>query len=362
MPVLSASECITPAFRHTIQQMFKPFRFVFWLRIAVLGLLTGELGSGGGVNGNFPSNWGGKPSSGGAHSPFPGAPAWFTPAHILELALAIAIFVIVFTLIFTYINSILRFILFDAVLYGDARIIAGWRKRRPQGRSYFVWQILLAIVSWILILVCVGLPLLLLFTSHHIGFWHIDAFAIVVLILAASVVFVLSMAVLILMVLAKDFVVPMMALEGIGWQEGWRRLRVLGRGRVGDYVIYLLLKLVLRIAAGIAHGIVVFLFAIILIVPAVIALIGGVAVAAGATLVIKALLITFGIVAGLLLVGVIVAFSAFVGAPIAVFFPSYAIYFFAGRYGPLGNIVFPPPPPPPVQAPPTIPEPPPMPA
>jgi hypothetical protein len=30
--------------------------------------------------------------------------------------------------------------------------------------------------------------------------------------------------------------------------------------------------------------------------------------------------------------------AALAGAPIAIFFPSYATYFFAGRYGGLGNI------------------------
>jgi hypothetical protein len=36
-----------------------------------------------------------------------------------------------------------------------------------------------------------------------------------------------------------------------------------------------------------------------------------------------------------------VALMALIGAPVAFFFPSYAIYFFAGRYEALGRIVFP---------------------
>ena len=56
MPVLSATECVTPAFRHTTQQMFRPFRLSFWLRIAVLGLFTGEF-AGEGFHGNFPGSF-----------------------------------------------------------------------------------------------------------------------------------------------------------------------------------------------------------------------------------------------------------------------------------------------------------------
>jgi hypothetical protein len=80
---------------------------------------------------------------------------------------------------------------------------------------------------------------------------------------------------------------------------------------------------------------------VILAIPTVFLVIAGVAVGAGATVVAKALLVTLGIVLGLLLGALVMALSAFIGAPVAFFFPAYAIYFFAGRYEPLGRIVFP---------------------
>lgn len=351
MPVLSATECVSPAFRHTTRQMFQPFRFGFWWRIALLGLLTGEMTAGGGGGGaNFPSNFpkGGHAGGGGwgTHPPFPWHPEWFTPAHILQLALEIAVIAIVVTLVFVYINSILRFVLFDAVLNGDARIAAGWRKWRAIGRDFFTWQLFLTLLGWCVVIVCVLVPLLLLFPTH-IGFWHIDATAILALALGFLAMMAASIALLIVAVLAKDFIVPMMALEHITWQEGWRRFRDIARGHASEYVIYFLIKIVLRIAAGIAHGIVMFFFGLLLAVPAVIAVIAGVAIGVGASLVVKAILITLAILGGLIFLAVIVAISAFVAAPISFFFPSYAIYFFAGRYAPLGHIVFPEPPPPP---------------
>ena len=44
MPI-SAVDAISPAFEHTKQQLFKPFRFGQWTRLAFVGLLAGELGS-----------------------------------------------------------------------------------------------------------------------------------------------------------------------------------------------------------------------------------------------------------------------------------------------------------------------------
>jgi hypothetical protein len=332
--------------------MFRPFRLSFWLRIAVLGLFTGEF-AGEGFHGNFPGSFPGHAGNmghAGTHAPFPWHLEWFTLAHIVPAVIIFALFMIALTLIFLYISSTLRFVLFDAVLHGDARIGEGWRKWRETGRRYLVWQLLLALAGWGLLISCLIVPLLMLF-PNHIGFWHIDAQAIIVLAIGFFAMMVLGFVMAIATILAKDFVVPIMALEGVGWQEGWRRYLDIARGHASEYVIYFLMKIVLRIVAGIGHGIITFFVALLFAIPVAIAAIVGVSIGVGATMVVKALLITMAIVAGLLLLAVFVAISAFTGAPIAFFFPAYSIYFFAGRYAPLGRIVFPaPPPPPPVYA------------
>jgi hypothetical protein len=363
VPVLSATDCVTPAFHHTTQQMFRNFRFSFWLRIAILGLFTGEF-AGEGFHGNFPSSFPSHPASAGhagAHAPFPWHPGWFTMAHVVPLVLGVVAVMILLTLIFLYISSTLRFVLFNAVLFGDPHIRSGWRRWRETGRKFLVWQLILAFAGWMLLIGFLLIPLLVLFPKH-IGFWHIDATAIVTLGLGFFALMVTGLAMAIVSILAKDFVVPIMALQSAGWQEGWRRFLAIARGHASEYVIYFLMKIVLRIGAGIAHGIIMFLFAMLIAVPVVIAVIAGVAVGAGATMVVKALLITIGIVMGLIVLTVFIALSAFTGAPIAFFFPAYSIYFFAGRYEPLGRIVFPAPPAPPAPPPVFAPEAPPMPA
>ena len=342
MPVLSPTEAISPAWNHTIRQMFQPVRFSFWWRIAVLGLFTGEFAGGGGfTTPNLPAHTGGTHQ---AHA-FPADLGWFTPTHIIELAVISSIAFLVFTLVFVYINSILRFVLFDAVLHANPKIAEGWRKWRSQGRQFFTWQLVLALTGWLVLFVCLFLPLFFLFTSHHIGFWFMDAVAVVTIVLGFLTMVLLVLALNIAAVLAKDFIVPMMALEGITWQQGWRRFRAISAGHAGEYVIYLLMKFVLRIAAGMLHALAMLIPFVILLIPTMILVVAGVAIGAGSTAVVKALLITIGIIGGLILFLVFLALSALAGAPIAYFFPAYSIYFFAGRYEPLGRVVFPQPPP-----------------
>lgn len=348
MPVLSATECVAPAFHHTVQQMFKPFRFAFWLRMAVLGFFTAEL-TGGSMHGNLPSNFPGVPHHGAGH---PGIPphwpwmAWFTPAHVFDLVIGVGLFIVVVTLIFIYIGSVLRFVLFNAVLHGNPRIGEGWRRWREAGRNFFGWQVLLVLFGWAFVVACIGIPLMNLYSQNHIGFWFIDARAVVTLAIGGITLSLLGIILAIAGVLAKDFVVPIMALDNVGWQEGWRRFLRIARGHGSEYVIYFVMKIVLRVISAIGHGIVVFVASMVLVIPAAGAVILGVTLASGASMGVKAVLIVIAVVGGLLVVACILAISAIAGAPIAFYFPSFAIYFFAGRYAPLGRIIFPSVPPP----------------
>src|SRR4029077_10468414 len=139
--------------------------------------------------------------------------------------------------------------------------------------------------------------------------------------------------------LAKDFLVPMMALENLDFAEGWRRLLGMIGLEKGRFAIYLLLKLVLAIAAGILFTIVAIVPALLVVVPGVIAVLAGRAAGMGWNVTTVSLAIIFGSVLLLLLIYLI----ALVSVPATVFFPAYAIHFFASRYPNLGALLNPPP-------------------
>ncbi|MGH9678047.1 MAG: DUF7544 domain-containing protein, partial [Candidatus Acidiferrum sp.] len=117
---LSAIDAISPALERAKQQLFQPFRWGFWLRMALVAFLAGEVGGGGlggfnGFNGfNLPQNRGDVD-----HDFLLRALPWI-------FLLALALFALF--LVFLYLHSVFRFILFDSVLRGQCRIRAGWSR------------------------------------------------------------------------------------------------------------------------------------------------------------------------------------------------------------------------------------------
>src|SRR5208337_3901938 len=144
---ISAVDAISPAFQHAKQQLFQPFRFTQWVRLALVGFLAGELGSGGSsFHYNLPST---HHSNGSEH--FLGAvlPPQF--AHYMDLLATFIVPLIVFGLallvLFLYINSVMRFILFDSIIAKECHIRRGWARRRYHGLRFFVWQLSLMLIS-----------------------------------------------------------------------------------------------------------------------------------------------------------------------------------------------------------------------
>jgi len=270
------------------------------------------------------------------------------PAHISEhIAQFIGLIVVgifaalVLAVVFIYINSVFRFILFDSVLRRQCSIGEGWRRWRRAGGRFFLWQIVFQIAVWLFLLVLVGLPLALAVAAgwttdlrQHIGRLIVG----VILLVGLIVVFVLTAAVV--QVLAKDFLVPIMALEDLDFADGWHRLLAMIRQEKGRYAVYLLLKLVLSIAATILFTIIAIIPALFVVVPGVVAVLAGRAAGMEWSVTTISLAIIFGTLLLLLLIYLI----ALVCVPATVFFPAYAMYFLASRYPDLDALLNPAPP------------------
>ena len=341
---LSATDAMGPAFEHTKKQLFRPFRLGQWTRLALVGLLAGEMASGGGG--------GGSPNikvPAGGHPPhhIPGLPH-IDPALIVTLAITIGFLVLLLWLLFIYINSRMRFVLFDSVIAKCCSIRQMWRARATEALRYFVWQIVFSLVAFAGFVVVIGIPALIAFLlgwfsppSQHVGR----------LILGGIFVFFLFMVYLIAIacvhVFTKDFVVPQMALEQISAFEGWRRLLPMLRSEKIGYAGYAGMKLVLALGAAFAVTIAAVILFLILLIP-----LGGLGVlafllakSAGMVLTWNVLTVTVAVVAGCAVLFFLFYAVALISVPVIVFFPAYSIYFFASRYHPLANVVYPPSPP-----------------
>jgi hypothetical protein len=337
----SAVDAITPAFEHTKRQLFQPFRFGQWTRLAIVGLLAGELGSGGGCNVPNLSNFK-MPQQPGAtgHSLAPG----LAGTDLALFAGLIAVFIVaafVIGIVLMYVSSVMRFILFDAVLTKECRIRKSWGERQAPGLRYFVWKLLYMVATFGAMIVVVGIPAGFAFAM---GWLNGPRQHLVPLVLGGVAVFfvfaTLVIATSVIYILTKDFVVPQMALEGVGALEGWQRLWAMMKAEKGAYAGYIGMKIVLAIGSSIIFGIVGFIFALIFLIPtaglAVAAVVAGKAAGLGWTVG----TITLAVVAGCVVLAVFLYMMALISVPPIVFFPAYSIYFFAARYPALSAVLY----------------------
>jgi hypothetical protein len=341
---ISAIDAIGPAFEHSKQQLFKPFRIGQWVRLALVGFLAGELSSGGCSNpvSSFPKR--------GSSNPFPHThvPGMHMPAHMAAIALIVAVvFVSVFVLgiLFIYLNSMMRFVLFDSIVHKVCHVRRFWSQRHEAGFRYFVWQLLFALVTFTAMAILIGMPALL---ALSLGWFSNPKQHLAPLILGgvflAFIFMALSLTVGVITVFTKDFVVPQMALENISAVEGWRRLLAMMKLEKSSYAGYIGMKIVLALAAAVALGIVTAIVVIVLLIPMGSISVAAVLIGKSAGLAWNLYTITLAIVAGCIMLAVLLFVIAFISVPAVVFFPAYSIYFFAARYRNLGAIIYPAPP------------------
>jgi len=342
---LSAVDCIAPAFAQTKHQLFAPFRWGRWARLALVCLLTGEFagGGGGGSSGNFnfpqSHDKSGKSLLAIPHLEWGRILPWL-PWILAGIAL---LFLLIF--LWVYIASVFRFVLFDSVLYDRCELKGSWGRWEPCGRSYFYWCLSIFVVFVAGYALLIGVPLLL---AWRAGLFHHPREHLVLLILGGVALLFIVIAFSLLgamaALFAKDFCVPIMAMEKVGVLHAWRRLLPMLAAEKLAFTGYVLMKIVLAIGNAIMVAIVTLLTLIILLIPlgiaALIIYFGGKAIGLTLNVTTISILVVLG---GVILTGLIYLI-ALINTPQMVFFQSYVLHFFGARYPALGAVVFPPPP------------------
>ena len=258
---LSAVGAISPAFEQTRRQLFQPFRFAFWARLGVVSLVTGEFvggGWGGGASGiNIPSQQEEEGGEIGFELLVPPNPVWQRMQEYLPWILAGVVALVILGLIAIYISSVYRFILLDAVLRDRCNLGEGWRRWQQQGSSFFLWVVGFGLAMLAGAAVLVGGPVYLAWRagvfrqpSEHVGLLVGGGVALFFLLLAFFLLATLAA------VFAKDFVVPLMALEELGVLDAWRRLLPMLGAEKTAYAGYVLMKIVLAVGSSMLFGII----------------------------------------------------------------------------------------------------------
>ena len=337
MPV-SAVDVVKMAVQRTIDQLFKPFRLGHWTRLAVTGLLAGELSSTGGCTYQIPFSGGG----GGGGDKFMAQSAGIPEVLMLIVIPLLLIAGVALVIALIYVSSMMRFVLFDSVTSKECHIREYWNRRREPGFRYFLWQLVFAFAAMSGVIAIIGAAAVIVF---GLGLQANPRAHLLPLILIGliflSVFFVFMVLVIGITVLTKDFVVPQMALENISAMEGWRRLWAMMKAEARGYAGYLGLKLLLAVGTAVVLGIAVLLVVLALFIPfggvSVAAILGGRAIGLSW----NALTLSVAIVAVCLVLAACIYAALLVTVPSIVFFPAYAYYFFASRYEPLNALMSP---------------------
>jgi hypothetical protein len=347
---LSAIDSFAPAFARVRAMLFRPFRLGTWLKMGLIGLLGGgAIVSGGGSRFRAPVMPRNVP-----HNDLPPNAEDILRAirsihladyfHVIVIVIGV---IVVLALIFLYLFCRFRFILFDSVVTGQPEIEHGWLKYESQANRYFGFWLAFRLVTWGALFLIVGVPL---WKAYKNGIFSGDNSLPIFFAMIASVALgalVVGIAFAIISTLAKDFVMPVMALDDLSVGDAWSAVWRVVASEPGAWAGYMGMKLLCAIGSSIALTIAFF----IAILPAVI-LIGipvGILAWLG-VMAFKAIGAVFGII--IFCVAVLLAIAGFIclllilTAPISVFFTSYALYFFGGRYPKLAVLLSPQPVPP----------------
>jgi hypothetical protein len=332
-------DTISLAIRHTKEQIFQPFRFSQWTRLAVVGLLAGELGSSGGCH--VPSNFSIPQPDRSRHFLNQGWPA-IDPALLAGLVAVLVVSGLVVGIVLMYVSSVMRFILFDSVLAKECHIRQGWNRRQAPGLRLFWWKLLYLAATIAVGGVLVAVPLGFAFAMGWLKEPRQHMLPLVLggmVLFMAVLIFVFSLA--LIYVLTKDFVVPQMALDDIDAIEGWRRLWSMIKAEKGGYAGYIGMKIVLAIAAAIMVGVATLILGLIIAIPTIGLSVIAVLTGKSAGLTWNASTITLAVVVGSILLAIFLYLVALISVPVIVFFPAYSIYFFAARYPALSRVLYP---------------------
>lgn len=361
---VSAIDCVSPAIEWTKRAMFRPFKWAKWWRFGLVSAAIGEMSS---FSCNFNGgNWGeimkkqpGDHFQAAAASPF--------PAELFGPIFAVLfVGIIVLVLVHLYVASVLRFVYFDAVATGRYRLREGWSRWHSRGLRWFGFNLLL-MVTVILAIVMIAVPLVLLGVGIYKALGGVGVGLMALIGIPVGLALLICLAAL--GVIVKDFAIPRLALEEITAFGAFKQAIKTAWVRKGEHAGYIGVKILLAIAFSIAAAIVEVILFLIVLTPIIAAAIAGGAFDAASggfdpqKILQNPLLIASFVLGIILVIFFVMAVAAIILAPGLFMFEAYALTWYAQRYEPLWNLLYPPAPEPAPDPMPIAPnEPPPLPA
>ena len=254
MPVarkqLSATDAARDAVDLVKRRLF-PFRFDRWFALGFMAFLDQCGRTGGGFN--FPSGGGGSPGGGGGGIGKPdvsGVTDWIS-SHIgiiVAIAAAALVFVVALTAAILWLNSRGVFMYLDNVATGRSDVSRPWSEHKEKASSYFAWSFGVSLAAMVGVLILL-VPILFMVFSLLRGGVSAGPIAGIVGVGLVFLVFVLVLS--LFSVLLRDFAAPLQMHLGVPCGQALGIAWGLVKGNMGAFLVYVLLKIVFAIGAGI---------------------------------------------------------------------------------------------------------------
>ena len=336
MQPLSATDAISPAWQHTRRLLLGPRDPRLFFKIAAVAFFA-EM-----MSGSFSFT---SPVHNASHGGGGGLPASITAA-ILGIIFVCAVVGLIIGLVFFYLSSRLQFTIFHIVLRSETTVAPIWRRYGPATWRWMGLKILLFLCAF----ACLA-PLLVptvfyfihaVSAQSHGDNSHIVGFILTIFCFVA-IVLLLVLALAIATVLLRDFALPSMALEGTPLHETVRRVIALTRAEPGPVALYVLLRFCLSVAGVFVSEFLIAALAIIIGAP-----LGGLGFGLWATLHTAGTTARAGMIGGWVVLALALLAAIAIGAIclfgyLFTFLQAYAIFFLAGRYPLMGQLLTEPP-------------------
>lgn len=236
------------------KELLWPFHAGVWLRLALIAFFVG-------AGGGFPQ---GFSYSDGDFFNGIGTPTTLPPSPgISGLLIAGIGLVILAVLVYTLIGAILQFVFVDCIRTRNVHLTEPFKERLGKGFRLFLFETGVTILLMLMI-AAIMLPVILVFIDPAI----LPRTMVLLLLIPALII--LALIIGIIMLFTIDFVVPIMIKEDCGVIEGWRNLLRTLSDQWMQALVYLIVRVLAGIGAGIVMAIITFIALAIITIPFVI--------------------------------------------------------------------------------------------
>ncbi|MBI3985777.1 MAG: hypothetical protein HY343_02570 [Lentisphaerae bacterium] len=239
---------VSRAFESVKAILFCPFNMTKWFGMGFTAWLALAPPGGGGLPLNVANFWN-KPESEAVE--LVDATTGWVQSHwtfVLGLAALGVVLSVVVGLVMIWISSRSKFMFLDNVVNNRGEIRAPWREYRKEGNSLFLFNLALGVAA-MLILALVAITLALVAAPDiQRRVFQFNALAALVLGSLFLAAFLLALGVL--TVFLDDFVVPIMAKNACRVRRAWGLFFAVFNAHKGSFILYVLFRYVLQMAAG----------------------------------------------------------------------------------------------------------------